>query len=648
MSERSRKAYEWNTLPKYVFQDAQGEYRNFEHDIAYAPADIIPKQFYNSLRESSALPLELNLQEIVVPLVLSNQAFQQRIREVQANPLFLSETNQLDEETTTAILSLWEDIREPQVYQELITNIQEERQKFQAEFEKQQAIQNQMDELQSIEYTAFEKERVVKVYDTDKPYPQGLLGLFNSIQLSQDIPLITSHSFYKILYGLDLAMDIPEENTIYVWIRNTRVEIGEQKDSTLRILIPSEDPILLQQVLRLVSPLKTKENTKETMYSGAFILLKQTLNPVVWADFVMNNPIVSKDLVIDEHIRATKLRTGTYNFYIHQDTKTSFILSNGDRGVRVKVLNIKVGNNDIPLLQEKLSKYFALYNAEGQRIIDDYNRFLSQPLPPFEGEMRRQKPAPKNPRKQAQDLFPPGYSRRCAYIPDIVSEEQAKALEAEGYHVLLFPKTSGEGKQYYFSCVQKEEHIYPGVKKNNLENRDKYPFLPCCYKDDQRTKMGTDYSKYYQGREEQGDLRQRHLRTGKFVQVLQTGELPRELRNIIKVVDPNATPLRKGMTASPLTLLECILDASGRFKGLGISQRKKVVKTEFSKILKMEWYWIRQELWDTTLSETKRRIERGAYLDPRLFKRLLELVYKIRVVVVSSEDFIHPNYGNGW
>lgn len=76
------------------------------------------------------------------------------------------------------------------------------------------------------------------------------------------------------------------------------------------------------------------------------------------------------------------------------------------------------------------------------------------------------------------EVFVRGYPRICAHPPRIVPDEASAA------HTLLFPK-SGKQSRYY-ACDHHKNHPFPGVLTNTLSNRRAYPYLPCCYKSDQR------------------------------------------------------------------------------------------------------------------------------------------------------------------
>ncbi len=44
-----------------------------------------------------------------------------------------------------------------------------------------------------------------------------------------------------------------------------------------------------------------------------------------------------------------------------------------------------------------------------------------------------------------------------------------------------------------------KEHPYPGLKPNDLANKDTFKYLPCCYKTNPEHKRGSPYGNYYKG-----------------------------------------------------------------------------------------------------------------------------------------------------
>ena len=53
----------------------------------------------------------------------------------------------------------------------------------------------------------------------------------------------------------------------------------------------------------------------------------------------------------------------------------------------------------------------------------------------------------------------------------------------------------GESTKRYYICDH-TSHPYPGLRDNTLENKKKFPYIPCCYTKDQN-REGTKFNYYY-------------------------------------------------------------------------------------------------------------------------------------------------------
>ncbi len=103
--------------------------------------------------------------------------------------------------------------------------------------------------------------------------------------------------------------------------------------------------------------------------------------------------------------------------------------------------------------------------------------------------------------------------------------------------VLPYPK--GE-PQIIFVCPD-DKFPFPGVKENKvLPNRDRYPFIPCCYKRNQ-TEPGTrtGYNRYYRGAKPVTTARSSHeYKTDKLLPPQRTGKLPIVIKNLLSIHKP--------------------------------------------------------------------------------------------------------------
>lgn len=88
------------------------------------------------------------------------------------------------------------------------------------------------------------------------------------------------------------------------------------------------------------------------------------------------------------------------------------------------------------------------------------------------------------------DLFISGYSRECPILPILINNvEEAERVNTYSF-VIRYPIETG----YYYTAP---EGYFVSLKKNRMKNRDKYPYLVNCYREDHRLKNGSNLIKYY-------------------------------------------------------------------------------------------------------------------------------------------------------
>jgi hypothetical protein len=234
----------------------------------------------------------------------------------------------------------------------------------------------------------------------------------------------------------------------------------------------------------------------------------------------------------------------------------------------------------------------------------------------------------------AGDLFIKNYARICLKKPDIIQEKDIEKWEKEGRNVIQFPKTPEEGEQRYYVC-KNDTHKFVGVRKNNLENKDIYPYVPCCFKLDQRKRKVSDYKEYYLGESKQEGEQQRMLITNKFVGLDGFAVLPKNLTDLFLELDHKYTYIRKGVTRSKSSLLECVLEV--------ILPNVADKVEDYRQLLSKKAFLAKQNLYDKSISDISELIKNpDIYLDPRLFLSLLSSYFKCNIYCFSrkrdSED----------
>lgn len=688
MSDFERKfyAYRSNTHPMYAFQDKYGVWRKFDYlivagleqkelinDPYYAKfndsvKDVIdPIKYYELINKEAKIPLSLKPEDICFPYVIWNETLKNYIG-TGGTYLKLQDIVKMTDETR----DIMKNIEDKEI---IITDEFVKKNKtFRQEFEKELAERRRFEELRPIPLEEMTIDTIVKVYEIS---PEFILGniytLFDKIKVSVNVPLVITQKFYKILKGHEYDLEIPDEsNTLFLFTVRGKVEITEKEESfeiSYEFKKEEDDTEYLELICDTLGVSRKDVVLGSERYNGVSFFPSQTLSNIIWRDFVMNDPIASKYLYMDEHQMGIKgrdskrqiVRKGFYVFYTEGDTKTSLSIREDDinQGVRIRILNA-ISFEKAYVILRMMAKLFALYNESGSRIANEYNSILKSNLIEFKApEYRQVQDSQTKLKKIAKDMFVPNYTRKCQYLPKIIPESEV-ARYKEKHQVMRFPKIGDEveGKAYHFGCGHHETHIYPGLRKNPFDNKTDYPILPCCYTKDQRDRRTSLFKDYYDSDKKLGDfvpserqevknIQYRFLISDKFVGFEQTGKCPSDIDNLFMLYS-DSKPVRKGVHRTRQSALECVLLITKykNFPELDSESRLRVLESELKRLEQMDLTICAQECWD--IENPKTLIDSDRYLNPRYLFRLLETVYGCRIVLFSREDFIQPNHIEGY
>lgn len=243
--------------------------------------------------------------------------------------------------------------------------------------------------------------------------------------------------------------------------------------------------------------------------------------------------------------------------------------------------------------------------------------------------------------KMLRDVFPEmfisGYARECQTRnqPLPIAEDEVESWR-QTRQVLRIPapiknstKQFHTNKVIYLTCPS-EENPYIGLKENKLPNRDRFPYLPCCYKEKH---LDVDPETW------EIDLYKVSKRTpGKGKKDVYTplppmeeGEIPGVLETLL-----GTQYKRTGMTQGPNNLIHCFLYlTNARYRAI---ENKEAMAQQFRRFLRRYPVIVtKQEQWDRTLGEIREALQ-DETLRPELWVRLFEhLGYRIFVFEIGAE-----------
>lgn len=520
----------------------------------------------------------------------------------------------------------------------------------------------------------------IKTYYSDLP----MKGYKNTLEQNQILLKVASRPVENDRDFVDVFLTVDDESIRVEF----QVVLGKNRFSSDQIISKIVSTFPENYFSGPISP-------KETDVAGLFYFPDTRINTYVLSDLLMNNKELSSLIFVDEKRKATKkrgeLQPYLYTHFIHQNTgeiSASITQKNVDRGepemreqshqifpqnspyvrVRVKGRNI----SDITFFQKILSKILTIYFEDEAGIVQIYKKFIPE-FGKIEEYITQHKE--REIEKIAGEIFVKQFSRRCPLkrLPEIstLNAEELEMYENEDIEdptsgnivkqqVMKFPRdvdpeqepilSDGVNQQYYI-CPN-PEFPYPGLQENTLENQKAYPYVPCCFKTDQR--KGEKYRKYYYGEAlgTRDKKQQDYIITEKQLFPSKFGKLPDNIDEIFNTIFRSRSGefIRMGVQKDQSSFLSCIITAMQKYtepdeKSVFLDCRTKDSREKLSQYVSAS----KQNLYKSSLKEIKTIImDSSAYFDPRMFSQMLETLFGCTIIVFSKQGLVVPNYIEGY
>ncbi|MCJ7635904.1 MAG: hypothetical protein MUO21_00270, partial [Nitrososphaeraceae archaeon] len=271
----------------------------------------------------------------------------------------------------------------------------------------------------------------------------------------------------------------------------------------------------------------------------------------------------------------------------------------------------------------------------------------------------------KHLKEQAPNLFISGYARKSPpTIQPVIVEKPAAwrklriPSKPNEDRQVLTPAFPYEGQELYFGCPN-DDTPYPGVKTNNLKNRDIYPFLPSCFKINKMN--GSSYKKYVQWVDsitkqqpnpvinqsssiiEESAKLKNIIKTRKISSPGRIGIIPAVIENILKtfspdeIDDPNLRIARLCVIKSPNSLLHCICTATDDALYLKSDNKEEYIRNlriSIANDIRYNPALLKQELYDYDDDIIINHLNNtDVFLDPALYYRIFEEHFGINIYV---------------
>lgn len=499
---------------------------------------------------------------------------------------------------------------------------------------------------------------------TPNIYGEGTITA--TVLLADKLTKVTASTYTTMVYRLgNRSLTIPIPNV-------------SQPEAIERILSRIED----HTPLVLTDP-------KEVKVGGEFKLFNFTYNDALLLDTVLTNELVANYLFVDESVNTVAAKgkitlqyrpferkarpsavKATLSRGITTDTQEIQLLNDRSElvaysvkaGTPYVVVTVTQADNRDSVVQflEVFRRLLEDYTQGAQGIADEYQAYLGRPFEPVIPGLPVTPGVPQSATvdhlsfdlpRIAPHIFVKDYSKYCqspfkpAIIsPDYITEwsEQTFSRAGQEYHrqVLPYPRNNPE---IYLVCPS-DRAPFPGVKANaRLMNKETYPYIPCCYEDDQTIKAGSDYNRFYLDNALKGRVRNRHHKiiTNKVLEPGRLGSLSNSIITLLRqdpdvdnAVKDGVELSRYGVDIGPNSFLHSVALAVGDPDYREASDKEAYVRQLRQRMANFPPALVKQELYDNTDDQIEAKILAvDTFFDPSLFYRLVEETYQINIYV---------------
>ena len=476
-------------------------------------------------------------------------------------------------------------------------------------------------------------------------------------------------------------------------------------DNILTVKTPIEEGIDQNTIISKIEksfPI-TINNVTETGISGEFYLYDLDINYIYLVDMIINTELMSSYIFVKEtnnsyaEKQQLKIYYKSFSGFVEEEEKITegyivnpssvsisltqsyahggeIITTQSPTGpikyrlthnlpyVRVKITqaeSIKVANQFSKIFS-RLMQFYKAEKANTERLfisfIPEINSLITKPFTTLNKSGGRKGTDSKIERlkETAPDLFVNGYARKCQCIlqPISIPPEEIEAWKNKTFlykeimkerQVMPFPPIN---PKWTFVCPN-DSAPFPGVKFNtNLSNKDIYPCVPCCFKDNQiDPNVNSNYNKCYR---EKSLKKQKLLikdkqkiKTDKILPPGRHGFLPKSIFDLLsKYSDKSVDVIRIGVPNSVNSILHSVSIAirDTSYISLQTYKEKEDYVSNIRNIISSKTLpnLIKQEMYDFTDDEIIEQLSNPKnFLDPNLFYRAIEESYNINIYVFS-------------
>jgi hypothetical protein len=603
------------------------------------------------------------------------------------------------------------DFRNPDAIRAMYKTFQENNQQLLKQLQnivdKEAQFRTEYSKYQPLKYTEFIQDSVIIEWDITILLDP--LELFNKINLNKEIPFVRmiwdSQTYYKVyqsirplngwLEGQDtftfkLCTDPYKENWSTANIRYLNTSSPYTAKLSLEANLAddkgsSNEDQWKDALLRVLGSTPTETiqlaNREEKAIKGVFAVPNFKLSREVFLDLITNNPLISHYIYVDETQKLSSEKSVLYLYYStseESDVLTVFIsereATRTDPFFKTKklplftpYLNVRISKaknlKQIQRFQAALASVLSVYQADFSKIANQYNKLIPNFKSAVQQEtVRERETAKKLKDLQEQDpnLFIHGYPTKCEQKrqPIPVAKKDVKQWEQQKKQILNYPL----GSDNYFICSDENEFKWPGLIDNKLPNSEEYPYLPCCYRENQKT-GNKKWNIYLQ--KEQVSSTVPEKKTGKPSNILtvkaagrdKLGRLPRSIHHILtQNAGPNDIFYRQGVEIGNNSFLEAVLLALDiEYSKMSTAKKTEYVQDYRNNLASGNVASVMQEFYGQSEARIKTDIlNSNTVFDSSLYKGLVENEFNCQIVIFtrlherSNGEFEIPRYTQGY
>lgn len=544
------------------------------------------------------------------------------------------------------------------VLSKIRTDVRENENRARKKEEEMKKMGGRVEGLEKVEISPFKTESVATTLEIETENPVMLSHVFENVRLDEsNVLFVRFKNFFKVnpkskyvfeKYDYDTDSDENFQIVYYSYTANRRVpEFTEIKMKNIpgnlqrfTVEIDKNENFEYSDVYSIIEMDYKVLSTKKTNVKGNFTLLNVQYHRELFLDEIMNNEQFFS-LYANERKKVTKIFTKLHLYYYTYKTGLiSFSLSNENDGLRIRISSMS-GEDKLQYFVDGFTNLFQVYKSREKMLFNIYKKYIPTIVLPVEIKPREN--TDYNPRhplaREVPSLFLPLYTRKCAKPPRIVSADE----DVGDLTTMEYP-LRGEGnlepKRYV--CDQTGNFKWPGLRRNTLDNRNVFEYIPCCYETNQEERKGSLWNAYYKGNVNKNEKYDHIIyKTSRVLPNEGRGSLPSGLSQIL-----GANSTRRGVFVGPNAFIDCVSRATNTEDNYydDPDKRAKILRDIRAR---MSPEICAQENWDALNSYTDWFSDPSTYFEPRRFFRAVEDYFQANVYVFErSIEYIaefHPD-----